>query len=93
MNEEDEEKAISPTNKDSISMEQKITATFGDSSLLLRADFDPLMDALTVYFRQGGIYTYVNVAREVFDEFKKAESAGKYFVRNIRDEYEFHKHA
>ena len=88
-----EDKAILPTNKDFTAMQEKITATFGDSSLLLRADFDPMMDALTVYFKSGGIYTYVNVAREVFDEFRKSESAGKYFVRNIRDEYEFMKNA
>lgn len=39
----------------------------------------------------GATYDYYNVPMTVFDEFEQAESLGKYFIKNIRDKYEFRK--
>lgn len=65
------------------------TATFKGSSTLLRVDFDPLTDTLKVYFKSGGIYAYVGVNKNVFVKLAQSESAGRYFVDNIRDAYDF----
>lgn len=70
-----------------------LTARFQNSSTLLRADFDPMLDALKIYFKSGGIYTYVGVSRDVFDELKASDSAGRYFVQNIKNTYDFMKNA
>jgi len=65
-----------------------VTTTFGDSSLLLRADFDPFLNTLKVYFRDGGVYIYVDTKRKLFNDFRDSESAGKFFVQNIKGQYE-----
>jgi len=70
-----------------------ITETFENSSIILRADFDPLMDTLKIYFRSGGVYLYLDVKRSLFDDLVASDSAGKFFVANIKDEYEFQKSA
>jgi hypothetical protein len=66
-----------------------LTNNFENSSNILRADFDPLMNSLKVYFRSGGVYLYLDVERSVFNDFVASESAGKFFVANIKDDYEF----
>lgn len=73
-------------------MDTKIMQTnFTGSSMLLRADYDPLLESLTVYFRGGRVYEYCGVPKRVHGNLKKADSAGKYFTANIRDKYDFMK--
>ena len=44
---------------------------------------------LEIEFRSGAVYQYVDVPATVYEEFWKAESKGKYFNGEIRDEYAF----
>ena len=60
-----------------------------DSSNLREAEYDPFMKTLTLRFHTGGDYEYVNVERELFNELKEAESAGRFFHSKIRGKYEF----
>lgn len=46
---------------------------------------------MTVQFLNGSVYTYDNVKRETFDEMVGAESVGKFFINNIRGNYQFKK--
>jgi hypothetical protein len=65
---------------------------FSNSSNILRADFDPLVDVMTVYFKGGSIYQFVAVPYTLFEEFKKAESAGKFFTQFIKGKFDHLKH-
>ena len=75
--------------------DKKIKKDFCKSSLIIRADYDPLMENLTVFFRSGGVYEYCGVKKKIFDELceleKTGESIGKYFHKNIKNVYEFMK--
>jgi hypothetical protein len=44
---------------------------------------------LQIVFNTGRTYQYGNVPPEVYDEFLKAESKGRYFLANIRDVYAY----
>lgn len=44
---------------------------------------------LLVGFTSEASYLYKDVPLDVFEEFKKAESKGKYFAANIKGKYEF----
>lgn len=69
------------------------THRFEGSSNILRADYDALTEAMRVFFRSGGIYTYVGVPPKVFVDFVQAESAGRFFVTNVKNNYDFFKDA
>ena len=64
------------------------TVQIENSSMILRADYDPFLESLKVYFKSGAIYEYYGVPEDVMYEMKKAESAGKYFNENIKKPYE-----
>jgi hypothetical protein len=64
---------------------------FPSSSNLLRAAYDPLIENLTVQFRNGNAYTYVGVPRKKFNGLMEAESAGKFFISKIRNNYDYMK--
>lgn len=44
-------------------------------------------DKLTITFTSGNVYEYNGVSTEVIDGFWNAESAGSYFYKNIRGQY------
>lgn len=44
---------------------------------------------LEVEFRSGAVYEYEDVSEQVFDDFRDAESKGKFFWRNIRFAYNY----
>lgn len=46
---------------------------------------------LTVEFNNGSKYKYSNVSEQIFMDFSHADSKGKYFAQNIRNEYECEK--
>lgn len=67
-----------------------LVTQFEGSSLLKQAEYDPFMKTLTLHFHdETKLYEYIDVTQEVFDELSKAESAGKFFHRNIRGKFEF----
>jgi len=61
-----------------------------ESSLIEAIGYDPEYGDLYIKFHSGTTYMYENVETEVFEDFKKAESKGKYFQANIKDEYDYH---
>jgi len=67
---------------------------FQDSSTLKEARYDSLMKALTVSFKTSpGVYSYFDVPPEVADVLlgsaNSGSSAGKYFIKNIKNVYPF----
>jgi hypothetical protein len=65
------------------------SAYFTSSSLISRADYDPLLESLKVYFKGGEVYEYCGVPESVLKGIQEAESAGKFFSTNIKDKYEY----
>lgn len=57
-------------------------ARWSDNESILTADH-----TLEVMFRDGSVYEYRGVPREVFDGLLKASSKGQYHWRNIRDRF------
>jgi len=60
-----------------------------ESSNLASVGYDADNKILEIEFNHGGIYQYFDVPKEVFEDLLKAPSHGKYFVHNIKDEYEY----
>ena len=59
------------------------------SSNLQSAVYDTESEDLSVTFNNGSIYEYESVPLEVFENFKKAESQGKFFNTNISKIYKY----
>ena len=57
------------------------------SSNLAAAKYEPEDMALFVVFTNGGHYLYSGVPQDVYDGLIEAESAGRYFHREIRNNY------
>lgn len=55
------------------------------STNLSRAAYNVETERLLVVFKNGSKYLYDDVTLEEFGEFAKADSQGKWFMRNIRD--------
>jgi hypothetical protein len=56
-----------------------------NSSFLKEASYDNSKRTLTVSFKDGRSYSYQNVDRSVYQALITAESAGRFFGSNIRD--------
>lgn len=46
---------------------------------------------LFIRFHSGGVYSYDKVPFAIYDGIRTAESAGKFFHRFIKGQYEYHK--
>ncbi|NEW79035.1 MAG: KTSC domain-containing protein [Gelidibacter sp.] len=62
-----------------------------ESSNLASIGYDAENEILEVEFNHGGIYQYFDVPENVYEELMNAESHGKYFSANIRNDYEYQK--
>ena len=60
-----------------------------ESSNLASVGYDTDNKILEIEFNHGGVYQYFDVPQDVYDELMNADSHGKYFVHNIKDEYEY----
>jgi len=60
-----------------------------DSSLIREVGYDPFMEVLTVNFRNGGVYEYIEVPEKVYNDLIEAPSAGKFFHVNIKNKFQF----
>ena len=60
-----------------------------ESSNLASVGYDTDNKILEIEFNHGGVYQYFDVPQDVHDELMSADSHGKYFVHNIKDEYEY----
>lgn len=55
-----------------------------DSSSLASAGYDPAAHVLEVEFRNGGVYQYLEVEDDEYEEFRRASSKGRYLNREIK---------
>ena len=62
-----------------------------ESSNLASIGYDAANEILEVEFNHGGVYQYFDVPENVYEELMNADSHGRYFVHNIKDEYEYEK--
>lgn len=62
-----------------------------ESTNLKQADFDPMMNTLTIGFVNGTIYEYYGVPEKVFQSLSEAKSPGKFFLSEIKDKFDFAK--
>jgi hypothetical protein len=68
------------------------TVNTSKSSWILTADFYSCdkVKGYFMYTTKGGTYTHKNMPIQVWDEFKKADSYGNYYNRNIKNRYQFY---
>lgn len=62
-----------------------------ESSNLASVGYDKDNELLEIEFKHGGIYQYFGVPIEVYKELMNADSHGKYFAANIKNDYDYHK--
>jgi hypothetical protein len=58
------------------------------SSFIDRIAYDAVKRLLTILFTNGRVYQYAKVGSTVARDFMVAESKGRFFYQNIRDQYE-----
>ena len=56
-----------------------------NSQNILKSTYFPKSEKLYIVFNKGNIYSYLNITQEIYDDFENAESQGKYFHSNIRN--------
>jgi hypothetical protein len=62
-----------------------------ESSNIASIGYDSENEILEVEFNHGGVYQYSDVPQDVYEELMSADSHGKYFSANIRNDYEYEK--
>ena len=60
-----------------------------ESSNLRSIGYDEDKEILEVEFLHGGIYQYIDVPKDEYEGLMGADSHGKYFSANIRNNYDF----
>lgn len=60
-----------------------------ESSNLASVFYDSKRKILEIEFNHGGLYQYIDVPKQVFENLLKAPSHGKYFVHNIKRDYRY----
>lgn len=53
--------------------------------------YDKENQELVMYFKHGGVYKYQGLEADMFYRLLAQDSAGKFFVENIRNNYQFTK--
>lgn len=61
------------------------------SSNLKSADYNTETEVLTIVFNSGGVYEYEKVPWMMFTKFRKAQSQGSFFNKNIARAYNYKK--
>ncbi len=62
-----------------------------ESSMIAAIGYNPDNQTLEVEFNDGNVYEYDDVEPEVYEEFMAADSHGRFFLANIRDNYPYRK--
>jgi hypothetical protein len=60
-----------------------------ESDVIHAVGYDPEIDLLEIIYNDGRIYQYRDVPPEVYQGLMSAESKGRYFHENIRDEFSY----
>ena len=63
-----------------------------NSSMISEYEYDEAEKLLKIKFSKGGWYGYLNVPKEIVDDFISAASPGKFFLANIKNVYETEKY-
>ena len=71
--------------KPEILLRQKVS----ESSNIKHIAYQPFTKVMQVSFLNGRIYWYYNVPREIYDNFIKAPSKGKYFWSSVKDKFTY----
>ena len=58
-----------------------------NSSNLASVGYDEKTQILEIEFNHGGVYEYYDVPKEEYKALMNADSHGKYFSANIRNDY------
>lgn len=58
------------------------------SENILKTTYFPTMRRLYIAFSRGHTYSYGNISSDMYEEFEKAESHGKFFYRRINKKQE-----
>jgi hypothetical protein len=58
-----------------------------DSTTMRSVGYDSTQQILEIEFTSGAVYRYLDVPATVFEGLKHAESKGRYFNQEIRDDY------
>ena len=64
-----------------------------DSKMLPSVAYDTHKQILYLRFRTGEVYRYFDFPGEAYQAFLNAESRGKYFLENIRDQFRYERMA
>lgn len=56
-----------------------------ESSNISRSYYTPSSNELIIEFKKGGKYAYKPVSVQMYERFLKAESQGKYFLNEIKN--------
>ena len=59
------------------------------STAVVSIGYRPEDETLEVEFAGGGVYDYLKVPKNVYQEFFKSPSKGRFFSERIREQYEF----
>ena len=60
-----------------------------ESDFIHAIGYDPEIQLLEIIFNDGRIYQYRGVPKQAFEGLRQAESKGRYFQENIRDEFQY----
>lgn len=55
-----------------------------DSSMITKSIYTEELNELILFFTRGGYYSYLPVTKELYLQFVKCESQGKFFLSNIK---------
>lgn len=61
------------------------------SSNIISVGYDGKTETLEVEFIRSGVYQYSDVPKDVYEDFIKASSIGKFFYANIKEKYSYNK--
>ncbi len=75
---------ISKRNNLNENKELEYIDTIYDSSNILQSTYFPEKERLYVAFNRGGVYSYGNISKELYEEFENAKSQGKFFASKIK---------
>jgi hypothetical protein len=62
-----------------------------NSSDIASIGYDEAGETLEIEFKATGVYRYFSVSKNVYEEFARTPSPGKYFLQHIKGKYAWEK--
>lgn len=69
----------------------KHTLEILDSNNLAKSEYNDADKTMTITFKNGGVYCYTDVPKEIFDGLSESKSKGQYFHKSIKNAFKFMK--